>query len=624
MDKLRDFLKSWPGRILLLLCLSPLALLGIESYFHASVDPNQVAKVGEYSINVDEYQNSLNTRRSELVKQGIDASLIKENVLKEQVLKGLIDRSLLLQQAGKLGMSVSDTAISKLLQQEAGFQDAQGKFSNELFANFLRMRGMTKDQLFADFRSQLSLNQLNSSIVNTAIYPMSAVNGLIDIQQESREVWLQRIPWQSYQDKVTVTEQDLEDYYLQHKDELKSIAMVDLDYIELLPEMMDIAAVDETQIQQQYELYKQENFVDMRQVSQILFTGDDAQAKATEIQSKIDSAKTFAEMAKTHSQDPTGADGGAIGRFDPAVFGNDAAKVTDALDGLKVGEVSQPITTSYGVQLFMVTADDSKEVASLEDVRDEMIAKAKTYAQQEVYETKIALINGLTTDGYSLQDIAEQEGFTVDSIKNYQKQQNTSKLSQPVVIEAAFDDILIQEQAASASIELPNKKLWVQPSNYRPVHTLSLDEAKQQVTQAVTKQKSIELAMEAAEKQADSIKQVTDIDKLNTEQPNKFAALGVVNRQSPLLTDAERSVAFSKTAPEDGVAVLAQKTDVGVSVIAVGKMTKTPQAQLSDAEKQQTAQIIRDNYGQNDMQDYLDFLKMTTEVTINEAAAIQK
>lgn len=50
MDKLRDFLKSWPGRILLILCLSPLALLGIESYFQGGVDPNQVAQVGEASV----------------------------------------------------------------------------------------------------------------------------------------------------------------------------------------------------------------------------------------------------------------------------------------------------------------------------------------------------------------------------------------------------------------------------------------------------------------------------------------------------------------------------------------------------------------------------------------------
>ena len=86
MDNLRDFLKSWPGRILLILCLSPLALLGIESYFHSGVDPNQVAQVGDESVSLSQYQNALNSRRSELLEDIEDPSLLNEDVLHQQVL----------------------------------------------------------------------------------------------------------------------------------------------------------------------------------------------------------------------------------------------------------------------------------------------------------------------------------------------------------------------------------------------------------------------------------------------------------------------------------------------------------------------------------------------------------
>ena len=69
MDKLRDFLKSWPGRILLILCLSPLALLGVESYFGGGVDSNQIAQVGDKSVGLSEYQTAVNNRRTELLDQ---------------------------------------------------------------------------------------------------------------------------------------------------------------------------------------------------------------------------------------------------------------------------------------------------------------------------------------------------------------------------------------------------------------------------------------------------------------------------------------------------------------------------------------------------------------------------
>ena len=287
MDKMRDFLKSWPGRLLLILCLSPLALLGIESYFQSGVDPNQIAQVGEASVGLSEYQTAVNSRRAEILEQVEDASLLNEDVLHEQVLKGLIDRTLLEQQAGKLGMTVSDDTINRLLRQEDIFKDENGEFSNDQFSNFLRQRGMTKDQLFAEFRNQLSLDQLNASIVSTAIYPMQAVNQLIDLQLEARNVWVHRFNWQDYQQQVKLTKADVQAYYDANKDRLKSAAMVDLAYIELSPALIKVDSVTPEELKQQYESFKQGlAVVDERKISQILLTGNNAKAKAEQIKAR--------------------------------------------------------------------------------------------------------------------------------------------------------------------------------------------------------------------------------------------------------------------------------------------------------------------------------------------------
>ncbi|MGO2734583.1 SurA N-terminal domain-containing protein, partial [Psychrobacter sp.] len=261
MDKLRDFLKTWPGRILLILCLSPLALLGIESYLGAGVDPNQVAQVGDASVGLTQYQSAVNSRRTEVLEQVDDASLLNEDVLHEQVLKGLIDRTLLEQQAGKLGMTVSDDTINRLLRQEEVFQDADGNFSNDQFASFLRQRNMTKNQLFAEFRNQLSLDQLNASIVSTAVYPMQAVSQLIDLQLESRNIWLYRFNWQDYTDQVNVSAGDIQTYYDANKETLKSAAMVDLAYLQLSPQTIQVTDITTEDLQQQYEAYKQEQAI---------------------------------------------------------------------------------------------------------------------------------------------------------------------------------------------------------------------------------------------------------------------------------------------------------------------------------------------------------------------------
>lgn len=616
MDKLRDFLKSWPGRILLILCLSPLALLGIESYFQSSVDPNQIAQVGEASVGLSEYQNAVNNRRSEILDQLDDASLLNEDVLHHQVLKGLVDRTLLEQQAGKLGMTVSDDTINRLLRQEDAFKDVNGEFSNDQFSNFLRQRGMNKDQLFAEFRNQLSLDQLNASIVGTAIYPMKAVNQLIDLQLEARNIWLHRFNWQDYQQQVKLTNADIEAYYNANKETLKSDAMVDLAYIQLSPEAIKVDEVTEEELQQQYQAYKQGlDVVDERKLSQILITGEGAKVRAEKAKARLDKGESFVAVAKEASDDPSGASGGDIGRFNPSVFGNDATAVEAALKGLSVGDVTAPIKTSFGYQIFTITEDNGSKVPSMESMRAELTPKAKEYKRQTIYADKVTAINDLAADGFSIEDIAQQENVALKRIKDYRKENNTSVLLQPSVIKQAFDEFTIQDQAVTAGIEVGTGTAWVQPSNYRPTQTLTLAAATPVITQTLRQQKASALALKDAKQLAANIKTATDINK----QTVRFQALGEVNRQTMLLTEKERGLAFSKQAPENGVVALATETEMGASVLVGDRIETERQSQLSDLEKAQTAAIIRDNLGQDQLQDYLDYLRMVYKVEVNEA-----
>ncbi|MBF4489615.1 SurA N-terminal domain-containing protein [Psychrobacter sp. N25K4-3-2] len=615
MDKLRDFLKSWPGRILLILCLSPLALLGVESYFGGGVDPNQIAQVGEASVGLSEYQTAVNNRRTETLEQIDDASLLNEDVLHEQVLKGLIDRTLLEQQAGKLGMTVSDDTINRLLRQEEVFQDADGNFSNDQFSNFLRQRGMTKDQLFTEFRNQLSLDQLNASIVGTAVYPMQAVSQLIDLQLESRNIWLHRFNWQDYQEQVKLSKNDIQAYYDANKDTLKSAAMVDLAYLQLSPQTVPVTDVTTKDLQQQYEAYKQQlAVVDERKISQILLTGKDAKARADKVKARLDKGEAFGKLAKTQSDDPSGETGGDIGRFNPSVFGNDAAAVEKALEGLSVGDVSAPVKTSFGYQIFTVTEDNGKKIPSLESMRDELTAKAKEYKRQEMYADKVTAINDLAADGFSIEDIAQQENVTLRRLKDYRKENNQSALSQPAVIKQAFDEFTIQDQAVTAGIEVGNGTVWVQPSNYRPTKTLALAAATPRITQTLRQQKATALALKDAKKLATGIKTTADIAK----QPVSFQALGEINRQTTRLTEKERGLAFSQQAANNGVVAIASETEMGATLLVGDRIKTEQQSPLSDMQRAQTASIIRDNLGQDQLQDYLEYLRLVYKVEINE------
>ena len=247
-------------------------------------------------------------------------------------------------------------------------------------------------------------------------------------------------------------------------------------------------------------------------------------------------------------------------------------------------------------------------------MRAELTAKAKEYKRQEIYADKVTSINDLAADGFSIEDIAQQENVTLKRIQDYRKENNQSALSQPAVVKQAFDDFTIQDQAVTAGIEVGNGTVWVQPTNYRPTKTLALSAATPQITQILRQQKATALALKEAKALAAGIKKPVDIDK----QPVSFQSLGEITRQTTQLSDKERSLAFSQQASADSVVALASETEQGATVLVGDRIQTEPQSPLSDMQRAQTASIIRDNLGQDQLQDYLEYLRLVYAVEINE------
>lgn len=615
MESIRNFLQSWPGRIFLMLCLSPLVILGLESYFTGSANANDVATVGDQTITRAEYQDAINTRRNELLQNGVEASAINTNALNREVLKGLINRALLRNQSGQLGMHVSDKVINDLLLQDPQFLDENGQFSNDRFAFSLQQQGMTKDQLFDQYRQQLNLMQLYAGVAQTAIYPEAEINDLLALQLETRDVWVYRLPWEQYKDKVSVSAKEIENYYNEHKNDLNSVAMVDLAYIQLDPAKVAVDKVTEKEIQAQYDAFKA-NYKGAanQKLSQILITGDKAEQTIQQIQKRLKQGESFAALAKQYSEDPiSAAKGGDIGTFNPDVFGADGAKVAKAIEGLNKDQVSAPVKTSFGYQLFKVTEMSGDSVPSLASMREELVAQAQRQKREQLIADKITRINEMAIDGVGIEDIAQQEELTVQKIKNYTKVGNKTALGQPAVIDAAFDDFALQDESVSASIKVNNGTLWVQPTNYRPVKPLTLQQASADIKNILVKQKATEQALAAAK----NISKTVNDKGMQAVQAN-FKSLGNINRKNPLLSTDEQAIAFSKDSTNGKQLAVSEKTKEGATVLVLGPISKGSMKDVPAAELSQAMFDMRSIRGQEYFSDYLEYLKGATKVEENE------
>jgi len=110
----------------------------------------------------------------------------------------------------------------------------------------------------------------------------------------------------------------------------------------------------------------------------------DAEAKLADIRQQIVKKQiSFYEAAQEYSQAPSKDDGGDVGEFpfvgkQPEQFSREAFR-------LKVGEMSQPFRSKFGVHLCVVTGRKPGDL-SLEDVRDEVLARMS----QEMWKQTVA------------------------------------------------------------------------------------------------------------------------------------------------------------------------------------------------------------------------------------------
>lgn len=75
--------------------------------------------------------------------------------------------------------------------------------------------------------------------------------------------------------------------------------------------------------------------------------------KCEELKSRIEAGEDFAKMAESHSQCPSGKQGGALGEFSPGQMVPEFDKVVFSAE---VGKVHGPVKTDFGYHLIEITS----------------------------------------------------------------------------------------------------------------------------------------------------------------------------------------------------------------------------------------------------------------------------
>ncbi|ANF81707.1 peptidylprolyl isomerase [Acinetobacter sp. NCu2D-2] len=620
MESFRKVIKGWLGKVLLVLFLTPLALVGIEGYFSGG-SKDSVKSVNGTDISEKELESLTKTFKQQyLAYANSDETLLNQSFIDQKAMDTLVARTLLLQQAEKLGISLSDQQIAQMISQQPSFQQ-DGKFSDALFENYLKSVGMTNRALVESLRKDHALKMLSTTFTDYPLVSTIDIAQIANLQTEQRHIHIASVNLESYKKNVKVSEAEIAAYYEKHKTAFKQPTSVDVDYVVVKPTDIpaQTAQATDAELQEAYQSFVAEQKKSVKpQVKHILITTDnrdDAAAKklATEVAAKIKAGTTFAQAAAQYSEDTESkAKGGVLAAYEAGVFGT---AFDSAVNALQSGQVSAPIKTEYGYHLIETNAPAVK-VPSFEAEKARLTEQVLAAKKANVFSDTVNSLNDMVVGSDSL-DVVVQELKTVrvQTAKGVTLSTQDELLSDPALKVKLFnDDVKNGDRNASSSIQLKNGDVaWVKVRNYHAAGEQTLAEAKAKVKAKLIEEKVFNAAKANIQNTLNEFK-TKPTSAVNKGQLN-FTDAGLFTRADGLLKRDVQRAAFSVKTPAAGhwsatTALLPNE----LVVVAVSEVKKNPASVLSAEQRAELLKLYQQLRGQQEFEDYTRYLKAHAKI----------
>ena len=370
--------------IKLLLTLLVLSFISFYGFNRAKggCNTNNIATVNGESIGLNEFTSNFKSsyefyRKLGLLKSGEDQEEVM-NRLKELVLDGMIESKIKIQEAKKLGLTVSDLELADNIKTQ--FTDPSTKEFNEKYYEFyLRQNGMASEQFEEGQRERLLVSKLDEFIKSTAkISPEEVIEDYKN-RNESLNISFVKFDPKSFATAVKdPSTKELEDFYSKNKDKFKPEQERKIEYIYLAPE--DFVEPSDSELKTFFaDKFEKKSPDDLKgeriRASHILLKtekGQDDQKlleQANEILKKIKAGEAFEKLASIYNPDGTKFAGGDLGYFGKGKMVKEFEAVAF---NLKTGELSNPVKTSFGYHIIKVTDKIPEGEATFDRLRKEV------------------------------------------------------------------------------------------------------------------------------------------------------------------------------------------------------------------------------------------------------------
>jgi peptidyl-prolyl cis-trans isomerase D len=305
---------------------------------------------------------------------------------------------------------------------------------------------------------------------------------------EKRKIKYVLIDTAKLQAGAQVSQQDLQTYYDQHRDEFRAAEQVNV-----------------RQILIKTPLPGADGKVDQKSV-------DDARKKADDVLKQLKAGAKFEDLAKKYSEDPSSKDGGSVGWIKRGGF--PVAEVDKAAFSLAKGGTSDVINAGYAFVILRVEDKQDAHQKTLAEVKDQIEPLIKQQkAQQAADAAAAALLSQARTGG--LDKAAAVKGMQVVATDFISRTDSLPGIGPaPQFTEAVFNAV---EKTPPDEVQVPQGFAIFELVAVKPAATPAFEEIRSRVETEFKNERSGTLLTQKTHELSDRAKADHDLKKAAKE-----------------------------------------------------------------------------------------------------------
>ncbi len=627
LTEIRDRSSGWFAWIIAGLIIIPMAFWGVHEYAGSSPEP-AIVTVGEQKITQRQFQAQLNTaqqQQRQAMGERANNELLNSDFFKQTVLQRMVNSAMIEQVAEQQNYQIGDEQLADFIKQSDFFQ-VDGKFDQTAYERYIQSTRYSKTQFENRVRDDNRIGQVMSGYQNSAIVLPEEVKQLLAIQAEKRTFDIVTLKQKDYVEGVSVSEQEISDYYTENDQQFLDPEKMSINFVELdINQILNEIEVDEDEIRAYYD-ENADSYIsqETRKTRHILISTNDGEdeaqqkAKADGLVEQLRAGSDFALLAKEYSDDTGSANnGGDLGVVEK---GQMVAEFEEATFALERGKISDPVKSQFGYHIIQVEKINSPVQQSFDDVKFDIEQEEKERQAEELLISRVDELRNLAYEQpESLDAVAEGLSLKVQRTALFDRNSGAGVANFASVRQAAFTEEILEDEVNSEPLEVAEGRYIVlRKREHKPSQPKALETVSEQIKTLLTNDK----AAQAAEQAGASLLSKAEVNWQSLVDDETLS----INTHTVALADNDRKVTPEVLRKISTLRLdnATQKLDSIVSrngdfnIVRLTKIEPGDVNSVSEQVKESTRRLLATRNGQSLAAGYLDTLRDQFKPEIDE------